>query len=230
MADPTPPPVPGVPLPFEPRPDPRPGAPRWPDVTWPPPSTTVLTGAVVELRPTTVEDTLDLFVALDDDRAWEHLRAEHPYRVHVLRDLVSRRLEQGFPWTVRLRSTGAVVGWTSFVDTSVEDARTELGATQYAPAVWGTAVNPETKLLLLGLAFDELGFGRVQLKTDVRNVRSQRAIARLGATFEGVLRHHQRRQDGSLRDTVLFSVTADDWPRVRDGLPTRVAQAVASRP
>jgi RimJ/RimL family protein N-acetyltransferase len=68
-----------------------------------------------------------------------------------------------------------------------------------------------------------LRVGRVQLKTDVRNVRSQRAIARLGATYEGTLRRYQRRADGSVRDTVMFSVTADGWPNVRQGLRERLA-------
>ena len=83
-------------------------------------------------------------------------------------------------------------------------------------------VNPECKLLLMEWAFEN-GFGRVQLKTDIRNARSQQAIARLGATFEGVLRRYQRRQDGSVRDTVLFSVTAEQWPAVRAGLAARLA-------
>lgn len=71
------------------------------------------------------------------------------------------------------------------------------------------AVNPDTKLLLLGLAFDTLGAGRVQLKTNVRNVRSQRAIDRLGARYEGTLRRYQRRADGTVRDTALFSIVAE---------------------
>jgi RimJ/RimL family protein N-acetyltransferase len=89
--------------------------------------------------------------------------------------------------------------------------------------VWGTVVNPQTKLLLLGHAFDDLGAGRVQLKTDIRNVRSQQAIARLGATYEGVLRRYQRRADGTVRDTVLFSVIAEQWPSVRERLQARLA-------
>ena len=85
---------------------------------------------------------------------------------------------------------------------SVADARLEIGLTAYRPQVWASVVNPECKLLLLGLAFEALGAGRVQLKTDVRNERSQRAIARLGARHEGTLRRYQRRADGTVRDTV----------------------------
>ena len=98
---------------------------------------------------------------------------------------------------------------------SPADGRLEIGSTSYARSCWGTSINPETKLLLLSYAFDTLGAGRVQLKTDARNSRSQQAIARLGATYEGTLRRYQRRADGSIRDTVMFSITVDDWPAVR---------------
>jgi RimJ/RimL family protein N-acetyltransferase len=90
--------------------------------------------------------------------------------------------------------------------------------------VWGTKVNPEAKLLLLTYAFEVLGMGRVQLKTDVRNARSQRAIAGIGATYEGLLRRYNRRADGTMRDSVLFSVTAEDWPHVREHLTQRLSR------
>jgi RimJ/RimL family protein N-acetyltransferase len=137
--------------------------------------------------------------------------------------------ERGFfPWTLRLVSSvggvdaGAVVGWSCYLDVSERDARCEIGGTSYAVPVWGTKVNPEAKLLLLTYAFEELDMGRVQLKTDVRNVRSQRAIAGIGATYEGVLRRYNRRADGTMRDSVLFSVTAEDWPRVHQHLRRRL--------
>jgi RimJ/RimL family protein N-acetyltransferase len=209
---------------FEPVPDVRPADLAWPAVTWPPPAGTVLAGEHVELRPTTPDDALPLFDALDDTHAWEHIPTEQPYRVHVMRQLVDDAIATRFPWTVRRRTSSEIVGWTSYLDTSAHDARTEIGSTQYAPRVWGTDVNPETKLLLLTFAFEELGFGRVQLKTDVRNERSQRAIARLGARYEGTLRRYQRRADGTVRDTALFSVTAEDWPQVRAGLLARLGR------
>ncbi|CRK49912.1 GNAT family acetyltransferase (fragment) [Rhodococcus sp. RD6.2] len=83
-------------------------------------------------------------------------------------------------------------------------------------------MNPESKRLLLGYAFDTLHAGRVQLKTDTRNHRSQQAIARLGAQYEGTLRRHFRRTDGSVRDTVMFSITAEDWPQVDERLAARL--------
>ena len=123
-------------------------------------------------------------------------------------------------WVVERR--GVIVGTTSFLDVAVNDARLEIGSTMYVPSEWGTDLNPTCKYLLMSYAFGELGMGRVQLKTDIRNVRSRNAIERLGARFEGVLRRYQRRADGTMRDTVLYSVTAEDWPVVRDGLISRM--------
>ncbi len=125
-----------------------------------------------------------------------------------------------WPWVVRV--DGAVVGTTSYLDVSLPDARLEIGWTAYSPSAWATAVNPACKLLLMGWAFDH-DFGRVQLKTDIRNLRSQRAILKIGATYEGVLRRYQRRADGTMRDTVMFSVTAEEWPRVRERLTQRLS-------
>ena len=117
---------------------------------------------------------------------------------------------------------GDVVGTTSYMEVSPDDARLEIGFTVYAPEVWASDVNPSCKLLLMEWAFAH-GFGRVQLKTDIRNARSQQAIARLGAQYEGVLRRYQRRQDGSVRDTVVFSVTKEDWEGSRARLLARLA-------
>jgi RimJ/RimL family protein N-acetyltransferase len=124
---------------------------------------------------------------------------------------------------------GTVIGTSSYLDVSVPDARLEIGSTSYDPRVWGSAVNPEAKLLLLGHAFDRLGAGRVQLKTDVRNERSQRAIDRLGARYEGTLRRYQRRFDDTVRDTVLFSILAEEWPEVRAGLKARLTAPAGSQ-
>ena len=164
-------------------------------------------------------DAPELFAALDDDQVWTHVRGR-PASPDAMRENLGSAGEHGrLPWIVR--QDGCIVGTTSYLEVSPVDARLEIGYTLYARSVWGTTVNPECKLLLMDWAFAN-GFGRVQLKTDIRNIRSQSAIARLGATYEGVLRRYQRRQDGSIRDTVLFSVAAEDWPRVRAGLRARL--------
>jgi RimJ/RimL family protein N-acetyltransferase len=126
-------------------------------------------------------------------------------------------------YVVRLVADGTVVGTTSLGDVDLGNESVHLGWTGYAPSVWGTAVNPECKLLLLRHAFEDCGFGRVKIQTGTANTRSQAAIAKLGATREGVLRRHKRLADGSFRDTVVFSILADEWPEVRKRLEDRLS-------
>jgi RimJ/RimL family protein N-acetyltransferase len=134
-------------------------------------------------------------------------------------------------WVVRLAAdsglgaAGTVVGTSSLAEWDLPNERVHLGWTAYGPPWWGTSVNPACKLLLLGYAFETCGFGRVKIQTDAVNLRSQAAIARLGATREGVLRRHLRRADGTWRDSVVFSVVVDEWPAVRAGLVQRLGAA-----
>lgn len=118
---------------------------------------------------------------------------------------------------------GAVVGTTTLGDFDVRREATHIGWTAYDPRVWGTVVNPESKLLLLQHAFDA-GFGRVKIQTDALNLRSRSAIAKLGATFEGIVRREQRRADGTWRDTAMFSIVIEEWPTLRTGLEERLAK------
>ena len=121
-------------------------------------------------------------------------------------------------------SDGLLAGSSSYLDIAPAEGRIEIGHTWYGAPWRGTRLNPTAKLLLLEHAFEMLGATRVQLKTDARNERSRRAIAGIGATFEGILRKHSRRADGpGLRDVAMFSVTDDDWPRVRELLEQRLA-------
>lgn len=220
---------------FRPLPDPRPADTAWPAMSWPVPAGTVLRGQLVELALGDAErDAAELFAALDHDAVWEHVSG----RPRSVEDARRRVLAATSPtrqqWTMRtVRAhrglpAGSVIGSTSLIDVQQGNAALEIGSTTYAPAIWAGPVNPETKLLLLGYAFESLGAGRVQLKTDIRNTRSQRAIERLGARFEGVLRRHMRRDDGTVRDTVMFSIIAEEWPAVREELAKRVASAVAA--
>ncbi|WP_278265849.1 GNAT family protein [Nocardia sp. AG03] len=215
--------------PFEPVPDPRPTDAVWPEMTWPVPADARLTGETVTLTPFDPDvDPADLYDALAADAVWRHL----PWRPadaadfgRYLRDLAS--LPDWHVWIVRSRAgigdrpAGSILGLTCYLDARPRDASLEIGFTAYTPSVWGSAVNPDAKLLVLEYAFEVLRVGRVQLKTDVRNQRSQRAIARLGAVYEGTLRRHFRRGDGTVRDSVLFSIVAEDWPRVRARLEGR---------
>ncbi|QAY72830.1 N-acetyltransferase [Agromyces protaetiae] len=132
---------------------------------------------------------------------------------------------RALPWTIRLASgpdAGTVVGTTTLGDLDLANEGAHIGWTAYDPRVWATAVNPEAKLLLLDLAFSH-GFSRVKLQADSQNARSRAAIEKLGATFEGVLRHHRRRADLSWRDTAVYSILVEEWPGVRAGLEARLA-------
>jgi RimJ/RimL family protein N-acetyltransferase len=125
----------------------------------------------------------------------------------------------------RLGVAGTLVGTSSLLEADPVNESIHLGATLYGRRWWGTPVNPEAKLLLLTHCFDDCGYGRVKIQTDAQNLHSQAAIAKLGAHREGVLRRHMRREGGSFRDTVVFSILADEWPDVRAGLRERLARA-----
>ncbi|MFP5336627.1 MAG: GNAT family N-acetyltransferase [Actinomycetes bacterium] len=184
----------------------------------------------------TAEHAPALMAALDDDRVWAGGFGGgpegRPRDVEGMRDVVSRALRARaagtrVPYVVRLLDD-EVVGTTSLGDWSLPDERVHLGWTAYGPAWWGTVVNAECKLLLLGHAFRDCGFGRVKIQTDAVNARSQAAIERLGAVREGVLRRHQRRADGSFRDTVVYSILSDEWPDVERRLQDRLLQHMSA--
>ena len=122
-----------------------------------------------------------------------------------------------------LGAAGTLVGTSSLVEADLHHERIHLGSTLYGSRWWGTQVNPEAKLLLLGHCFDDCGYGRVKIQTDVLNTRSTAAISKLGAVREGVTRRDMKREDGTFRDSVVFSILIDEWPAVRVGLEARLA-------
>jgi len=187
-----------------------------------------LVGSHVRLDPTVDDDADGIFTALDSAEVWaagySGGPAARPADPDGWRDrILQARDDDRVMFTVRLLDDGRIVGTSSLGDVDLTHERVHLGWTAYAPDVWATAVNPECKLLLMSHAFEDCGFGRVKIQTDLINSRSQAAIAKLGAVREGVLRRHMRRADGTWRDTVVFAVTIDDWPQVRSGLEQRVA-------
>ena len=192
--------------------------------------------AIVDVRGAAVDDAEEVFATLGVPQVWAGGYAGGPSA--RWRDLDAARawlasadrtpIGGRQAYVVRLAADsdlgarGTLVGTTSLAEWSLPDERVHLGWTAYGPAYWGTVVNPATKLLVLGHAFDDCGFGRVKIQTDLINTRSQAAIARLGAMREGVLRRHMARPDGTWRDTVVFSVLRDEWPEVRAGLVVRL--------
>jgi N-acetyltransferase len=187
----------------------------------------VLAGRWVRLEPLAEEHRESLRPVADDPRIWAYtLTAAHGPEFDRWFDeaLAQRAAGLRLPFAVRCAAGAALLGSTSYLDPVPKHRRVEIGSTWYAPAAWGTAVNPECKLLLLAHAFEALGLNRVALCTDLRNTRSQAAIEKLGAVKEGVLRAHMIAQGGRVRDTVLYSIVAADWPRVKAGLEERLAR------
>jgi RimJ/RimL family protein N-acetyltransferase len=131
-----------------------------------------------------------------------------------------RENHPGLPWAVVV--DGRAAGSTSYLEVDTDLGGLENGWTWYREDLWASDVNPTCKLLLLGYAFDELGAGRVTLKTDALNARSRAAIAKLGCQYDGTLRHHRLRPDGTVRDSSFFSMLASEWPVAKQGLLARL--------
>lgn len=187
-----------------------------------------LSGRHVHLTLLTEDDLAELAPLLADPRIYASGYVMHRRPVDLQDGIALARerflLGQGatrWSYAVRLVADGALVGTSSLWDADPGNEHIHIGSTLYGTAWWGTQVNPECKLLLLGHCF-ALGYGRVKIQTDLLNTRSQAAISRLGAQREGVLRRHTRREDGSFRDTVVFSVLREEWPQVRAGLQARL--------
>jgi RimJ/RimL family protein N-acetyltransferase len=193
-----------------------------------------LVGDVVRLDRLQDRDIEDLYAAIGNEQVYAGGFgggiAGMPASAEVMREQWVASAAKRFAYVIRLVAdgplgvAGTVIGTSSLGDVDVPNERIHLGWTGYTPAVWGTAVNPTSKLLLLQHAFEDCGFGRVKIQTGSKNTRSQAAIAKLGATREGVLRRHMRLADGSFRDTVVFSILADEWPEVRKRLAERVGR------
>lgn len=186
-----------------------------------------LHGAHVLLEPLDQSHADELHTATADPEVWRHLGGPQPadragMRQVVAAALAAHRRGERVPWVQRCAVTGSVVGTTSYYEVDPERRAVAIGYTFLGRPWWRTGINTEAKLLLLGRAFEELGALRVVWHTDIRNERSQQAIARLGATREGVLRMHKQRADGSWRDTVQYSMIADEWPEAERRLRKRL--------
>lgn len=173
------------------------------------------------LRPLSQADAPTLR-KLVDEGMWAGMSAPMPSDDDAMATHLGEMMAHPTTLAFAVDLDGRLVGRTTFYDL-VPGLRVEIGNTVYAREVWGTRVNPAAKLLLFGHAFDELGVGRVALRCDHRNIRSHRAIARLGASFEGTLRRFRPAADGSIFDVDYFSVLRDEWPDVRGKLQRRLA-------
>jgi len=197
----------------------------------PPLTPVVLEGRWVRLEPLTLAHVPKLtHVAFDEDLwKWtvEQVRTEADLVAYVQRALDQQGMGTAQPFATVERSTGRAIGSTRFAQFEREHSRVEIGWTWIGREWQRTATNTEAKLLMLTHAFDTLGMRRVELKTDVLNERSRRAIARLGAVEEGIFRQHVMTNSGRVRDTVYYSILSREWPAVRAGLESKLASGAS---
>lgn len=189
-------------------------------------------GDHVVLEPLDASHVDGLYAATRDTEVWRHLGHAQPHDRDELAAIVGEALHahhrgERVPWVQRDAVTGEVIGTTSYYEVDEVRRSVAIGHTFLGRPWWRTGVNTEAKLLLLTRAFDELGAVRVVWHTDIRNERSQQAIARLGAQREGLLRMHRQRPDGSWRDSVQFAMTVDEWRSARARLREKLRAPAA---
>jgi RimJ/RimL family protein N-acetyltransferase len=192
---------------------------------------TTLEGHGVRLEPLAEEHEAALRAAATDGALWQlwYTSVPEPDNVaaYIATALEGQHAGHMLPWIVRELASGAVAGSTRFHDIVPAVDRVEIGYTWYAQRWQRTHVNTACKLLLFAHAFERVGCQVVGLRTDNFNFASQRAIERLGARKDGVIRHHQARRDGTVRDSVMYSVLAAEWPDVKRHLALRLARREA---
>jgi RimJ/RimL family protein N-acetyltransferase len=192
------------------------------------PKPLLLEGRGIRLEPLAEDHAEALAAAASDGRLWELWFTAVPppdgMRGYVADALKGQREGHMLPWAVRDVSSGAIIGSTRYHDIMAAIDRVEIGYTWYAESRQRSNVNSTCKLLLLSHAFETLGCKVVGLRTDNFNFRSQRAIEALGAKKDGVIRHHAARRDGTVRDSVMYSILAAEWPDVRRHLELRLSR------
>jgi RimJ/RimL family protein N-acetyltransferase len=187
-----------------------------------------LEGHGVRLEPLTAAHRDGLAAAVTDGRLWElwYTVVPHPDDVakYIADAVAGQEAGKMLPWAVRELSSGTIVGCTRYHDIVAEIDRVEIGYTWYGASWQRSSVNTSCKLLLLSHAFETLGCQVVGLRTDNFNFASQKAIERLGAKKDGVIRHHLPRRDGTARDTVMYSILLSEWRDVKRHLELRMAR------
>ena len=192
-----------------------------------------LEGHGLRLEPLTVEHSDGLAAAASDGKLWElgftSVPAPGQETAYIQTALDGQRDGHMLPWAVRDLSSGDIIGSTRYHDIMASIDRVEIGYTWYAKRRQRSHVNTSCKLLLMAHAFDTLGCAVVGLRTDILNNVSQQAIQKLGANRDGVIRHYGLRRDGSVRDTVMFSILRGEWPGDRERLEERLKNGGFSR-
>jgi N-acetyltransferase len=188
-----------------------------------------LEGNNVRLIPMEEHHIDDLWEAARPAEIWDFtyskVKSLEAMQKMVYSALDDREKGISYPFVVVEKQGARIVGSTRYLDVLPLHKTAEIGWTWYNPSVWRTVVNTECKYLLLEHAFEKWNLNRVQLKTDSRNLRSQKAIERIGALKEGILRKERIIEDGYIRDTVYYSILNDEWPVVKEGLLSKLRQS-----
>ena len=190
------------------------------------PEVPVLEGPRVRLEPLTHSHLPALEKVAYDERIWRYMLTRVTNRAELeawLEAALAARATGHLPWVTILKSENRVVGSTRFLDLDLRHRTVEIGHTWLSPAVQGAGVNPEAKLLQLRYAFEDLNLNRVAFKTHHENLQSQAAIKKLGGQYEGTFRNHNITPDGTIRHSMWFSITKEEWPQVRSRLEERLA-------
>lgn len=179
----------------------------------------ILENEIVKLRPVQIDDVEAITAAANDERIWEHmsvtLLTKEAVQIYIENAIKEREKGISYMFAIIDKKTDEIVGCTSFLDISFPHKRLEIGATWYNPRVWRSAINTNCKFLLFQYCFEILKLNRIQIKTGHENYRSQKAIERIGAVKEGVLRNHMIRKEGIIRHTVMYSVILEDWEKLK---------------
>ncbi|MGG2075717.1 GNAT family protein [Lysinibacillus irui] len=188
-----------------------------------------LENEVVKLKPLELSDIQGLLEAGSYPEIWSHMSTTIEKREDVNNfvenALLTRSGKTEFPFVIVDKQSGSIIGSTRYMDIDDKHQRLEIGYTWLTPAYWRTAINTHCKYLLLQYCFEYLHLQRVQIKTDHENIRSQRAVERIGATKEGILRNHMIRKDGTIRHTVMYSITIEEWPQVKKHVEDLLVQS-----
>ena len=182
----------------------------------------ILTGKTVRLVPLETEHLEALYLAARPAEIWQWSAAKiltfEDAAAYIENGVRARQQQLHYPFAVFHQKTGELIGSTSLRSIDLHNESLEIGSTWYRPDHWRTSVNTECKFLLLRHSFEQMQMKRVELRTDERNDRSRKAIARLGAVQEGILRREKKISGGYIRNTVIFSILDDEWPQVKKRL------------
>jgi RimJ/RimL family protein N-acetyltransferase len=190
-----------------------------------------LHGQEVDLLPLKPEMLEDLYRVAADPRLWTMIPYDASKRDTFMRlfneSFADREADKQYPFVVFHKKEKRLIGSTRYINIAAADKALEIGWTWYAAEWWGTKVNPECKLMLLRCAFGALGARRVQIKTDERNIRSRKAIEKIGGRFEGILRKDRILESGLSRNTAYYSIIDEEWPEAEQRITALVAAAPA---